>query len=527
MHDLEWMVSHLDEDTGRSVGIKVVHGNWKKDDPSRRQLEKEKEKLASDGSFNIELITAFLPDPFGTHHTKMIILFYHDDTAEVVIHTANMIPWDWSNMTQAVWRSPKLPLLKEDATERKEGIGWAFKDGLMAYIGAYGWRTDKLAKQLRTYDFRDVRAIFIGHVPGEHPISGPENKLFGWAKMKRVLMRVGRGGGHGVNKAGRAVSRVSGHGEMAMQCSSVGTLGEPYFDDVIYPTFSTCRPNGGGGQVDAFKALRSPGSKGLKSSTTRPDFSLVFPTVDNVRQSLSGWQGGSPIFMKGGKPPAIAQIKYLRPMLAVWGRPHIGLTSDVLVEAERGKATPHIKTYNQFSPPTMDVKDGDPAVDKDGDEGLFAPPRQVAMDWAMITSANLSKQAWGNPAKGNTSKIQSYEAGVLIHPGLYKDLLKDDEGYVQMFAVGGKDWITDDGDRVRTEDVEETMDGKWAMVRVGLRLPYDYPLKKYDKTDGPWCRDEDYGQLRDWKGTRWPPTFEDILKAHSGRLVDELDELEN
>ncbi|KAJ6258616.1 hypothetical protein Dda_6663 [Drechslerella dactyloides] len=525
MHDLEWMVSHLDEDTGSSIDIKVIHGNWKRDDPSRRQLEAEKEKLTADGSFKIELITAFLPDPFGTHHTKMLVLFYHDDTAEVVIHTANMIPWDWSNMTQAVWRSPKLPLLRDDTTEKKEGVGWSFKEGLMAYIGAYGWRTEKLAKQLRMYDFRDVRAIFIGHVPGEHPINGPENKLFGWGKTKRVLMKVGRGGGHGVNKAGRAIFHVKGHGEMVMQCSSVGTLGQPYFDDVIYPTFSTCRPNGGG-PVNAFQALRSPGSQAFKS-TARPNFALVFPSVDNVRQSVSGWQGGSPIFMKGGKPPAIAQIKYLRPMLAVWGQPPIGITSNILVEAERGKATPHIKTYNHFSPPRVDAKGEEATTGKREEEESFAPPGFVAMDWAMITSANLSKQAWGNPAKGNTSKIQSYEAGVMIHPGLFKGLLKDDEGYVQMFAVGGKDWIGDDGEQVRAEDLRETMDGKWRMVKVGVRLPYDYPLKKYEKTDEPWCRDEEYGQLRDWKGTRWPPTFEDILRAHVGTHGDDLDEVED
>ncbi|KAK6352316.1 hypothetical protein TWF730_009146 [Orbilia blumenaviensis] len=105
MHDLEWMVSHLDEDVAKSIKIKIIHGNWRKEDASRKALENEREKLvdpdSSNGGYDIELITAYMPDPFGTHHTKMLVLFYHDDTAEIVIHTANMIPWDWSNMTQA------------------------------------------------------------------------------------------------------------------------------------------------------------------------------------------------------------------------------------------------------------------------------------------------------------------------------------------------------------------------------------------------------------------------------------------
>jgi hypothetical protein len=41
---------------------------------------------------NVELHHAYIPDPFGTHHSKMLVLFRHDDTAQVVIHTANMIP---------------------------------------------------------------------------------------------------------------------------------------------------------------------------------------------------------------------------------------------------------------------------------------------------------------------------------------------------------------------------------------------------------------------------------------------------
>lgn len=49
------------------------------------------EKQAAESYPNVQLIPAYMPDPFGTHHTKMMILFRHDDFAQVVIHTANMI----------------------------------------------------------------------------------------------------------------------------------------------------------------------------------------------------------------------------------------------------------------------------------------------------------------------------------------------------------------------------------------------------------------------------------------------------
>ncbi|KAK6498947.1 hypothetical protein TWF481_011518 [Arthrobotrys musiformis] len=517
MHDLEWMVSHLDEDVSKEISLKIIHGNWKKEDMSRKALEAEKEKLvdpnSSDGGYKIELITAYMPDPFGTHHTKMLVLFYHDDTAEVVIHTANMIPWDWSNMTQAVWRSPRLPLLEDDGLERKEGVGYAFKEAFMAYVGAYGFRTKGLVEQIVKYDFKAVRAVFVGHVPGDHPVSGAENKLFGWGKVKRVLGRVGRGGGHGVNKAGRVLYTVKGGGEIAMQCSSVATLGEAYFDSVLYPTFSTCRP--GGGQLNAFEALQKPSSSASASSraSSRPNFSLVFPTVENVRTSVLGWDGGSSIFLKSQKPTDKAQLKFLKPMLKVWGQPPIGLSTGVLIEAERGKATPHIKTYNFFSPPRIDSKDSDTTDDED------LQSNNVAMDWAMITSANLSKQAWGNPTKGSghtaTSKIQSYEVGVLVHPGLWKGLLKDESGVITMSAVGGKDWLAGDGEKVENCDLSESMEGNCDAVRVGVRLAYDYPLKAYEEGGEPWCKDMAYSS-RDWKGITWPPRWEDRLRAAMG-----------
>ncbi|EWC44964.1 hypothetical protein DRE_01023 [Drechslerella stenobrocha 248] len=589
MHDLSWLVAQLDQDTARLTAVKIVHGSWRREDPARKQLEEQLALLTAPNSFtsgdgdttgeeggdggrgggyNIELITAYLPDAFGTHHSKMLVLFYADDTAQVVIHTANMIPFDWRNVTQAVWRSPVLPMLSADSdgrgtdtdkptgtaasansntptstptstaastatkAEKKEGVGYQFKEGLLAYLRVYQRRTDKLVGMLRLYDFRGVRAVFIGHAPGEHPINGPEGGLFGWSKLRRVLMRIGRGGGHGVSKAGKVVFPVKGHGEVVMQCSSVGTLGEAYFDDVLYPTFSTCRPNGGD---NAFQALRTGGNAG------RPSFALVFPTVENVRTSIDGWEGGSPIFMKGGKPAAVAQIQYLRSMLAVWGQPPIGIMSDVLVEAERGKATPHIKTYNMFSPPkASDGGDGDGSNhdddDDDGDsDGEGFVRRAVPMDWAMITSANLSRQAWGGPAKGGASRVQSYEVGVLVHPGLYKDLLRDDEGSVQMAAVGGRDWLRDnddsgdggDGDgqeQVRADEVQEEMDGKWRTVKVAIRLAYDYPLRRYSAGDEPWCRDEAYGNARDRRGMRWPPRFEDILRAHLAANSDEVEE---
>jgi hypothetical protein len=121
----------------------------------------------------INLISSYLPDPFGTHHSKMIILFRHDDCAQIIIHTANMISKDWANMTQAIWRSPLLPLCipasasrssssEKEATKHPIGSGERFKIDLLHYLAKYENRLRALSSQLTNYDFSAVRAAFLG-----------------------------------------------------------------------------------------------------------------------------------------------------------------------------------------------------------------------------------------------------------------------------------------------------------------------------------------------------------------------------
>ena len=153
---------------------------------------------------NIELLSAYIPDPFGTHHSKMLILFRHDDTAQVVIHTANMIQRDWSNMTQAVWKSPMLPLLRDesetisptellDTATNSIGSGERFKKDLLRYLGAYEKRLTSLTKQLVNYDFSAIRAAFLGSAPSRQQpkAADPTNHTsFGWLGLQEILSNI-------------------------------------------------------------------------------------------------------------------------------------------------------------------------------------------------------------------------------------------------------------------------------------------------------------------------------------------------
>ena len=138
-----------------------------------------------------------MPEAFGTHHSKMMILFRHDDFAQVIIHTANMISQDWTNMTQAVFRTPLLPLSSkgsyaEEHTTHLFGSGEKFKVDLLSYLSAYQGRTKSLRENLKKYNFSAVKAALVASVPcrlGKNAIN-PHSTRWGWLGLKDVLKNV-------------------------------------------------------------------------------------------------------------------------------------------------------------------------------------------------------------------------------------------------------------------------------------------------------------------------------------------------
>ena len=51
---------------------------------------------------NLNVIQPYLPIPYGTHHTKAMLLFTENDQLQIIIHTANLIPSDWKYKTQVL-----------------------------------------------------------------------------------------------------------------------------------------------------------------------------------------------------------------------------------------------------------------------------------------------------------------------------------------------------------------------------------------------------------------------------------------
>ncbi|TGJ81080.1 hypothetical protein E0Z10_g7690 [Xylaria hypoxylon] len=447
LHDLDFLMEHLDEDTRALTKVHVVHGFWKREDRNRLMLQEQAGQHK-----NITLHTAYMPEMFGTHHSKMLVLVRHDDTAQVIIHTANMIAKDWTNMTNGVWVSPLLPKLESPrqvaGAHGAIGSGSRFKFDLLSYLRAYNTVRNvcgSLVEKLAKYDFSAVRGALIASVPGRHDVDQePEATRWGWQGLKETL---------------KSVPVQVGTSDIVVQISSIATLGAN--DTWLQRTL-----------FDSLSASRSPRQQ-LRSTArprnSKPSFKIIFPTPDEIRRSLDGYASGGSIHTKVQSSAQTNQLQYLRPLFHHWANDSADgvLASTSAAEygthkdAGRKRAAPHIKTYIRYG--------------------------EKSIDWALLTSANVSKQAWGEAInRAGEVRVASWEIGVLVWPELLT-------GDAEAKMIGT--FKTD-------EPKSEEANGDDSSPIVGLRIPYDLPLQKYANSEVPWVATMSYTEP-DRLGKMW------------------------
>lgn len=437
-----------------------------------------------------------MPEAYGTHHSKMIVLFRHDDLAQVIILTGNFIEQDW-RMSQAFWQSPLLPLQTQGSQPTfvlpPLGSGQKFKHDILAYLYSYGTKLSLLTAELTRFDFNKVRGALVASSPGKQYLQGIDpdaESLWGLPGLKRVLRNIP------TKSFSKHISPpdLSVKPHIVVQVSSVASVGEKWLSTAFLPTVSTVKP----------PTAQNPRST-IKASAP-PKFSLIFPTAPEIRNSIAGYTSGSSIHMKTSSPAQAKQLSYLHPMLCHWatpqplpslqdeskhsstpepGRAHLLAqeakhSSCPTRQAGRAKAAPHIKTYIRFSSTHMNT-----------------------IDWAMLTSANLSTQAWGSaPSPGGEVRVCSYEIGVVVWPALWEDV-GGAEGTAEMVPVFGGDMpptLATESD-VGDGDVKGEEE-RAKSVRVGWRMPYDLPLVPYAEDEMPWCATKADSEP-DWLGRVW------------------------
>eukprot|EP00252_Welwitschia_mirabilis_P005216 TRINITY_DN15700_c0_g1_i1.p1 TRINITY_DN15700_c0_g1~~TRINITY_DN15700_c0_g1_i1.p1 ORF type:complete len:580 (-),score=95.55 TRINITY_DN15700_c0_g1_i1:217-1956(-) len=191
---------------------------------------------------------------------------------------------------------------------------------------------------------------------------------------------------------------------------------------------------------------------------------IIWPTVEDVRNSIEGYAAGNAI----PSPLKNVEKAFLKKYWARWQADHTG----------RSRAMPHIKSYVRYN-------------DQD-------------IAWFLLTSANLSKAAWGSLQK-NASQlmIRSYELGVIFMPS-------------HVLKQGRHISFTEDCS-LRKEGKESNhvknaklvtlcwqgQENSEASQIIKLPIPYSIPPKPYNQEDVPWSWDRQY-QKPDVYGEVWP-----------------------
>ncbi|XP_041069779.1 tyrosyl-DNA phosphodiesterase 1 isoform X1 [Carcharodon carcharias] len=193
------------------------------------------------------------------------------------------------------------------------------------------------------------------------------------------------------------------------------------------------------------ESLAALGKSQRSLSSQQVPLHLVYPTVENVRTSLEGYPAG------GSLPYAIVTAQkqpWLSSFFCRWSAKLTG----------RSHAMPHIKTYMRASP----------------DFGELA--------WFVVTSANLSKAAWGTLEKnGFQLMIRSYELGVLYLP--------------KAFGIETGRFSVHQG---RLSDCK--------VSEMSFPIPYDLPPQRYSSKDRPWIWNIPYLHAPDTNGNIWAPS---------------------
>ena len=401
---------------------------------------------------NIHTHFARLPLPYSCHHTKLLLLVYGHGLR--FIHTtANFLQCDVSYKNQAVFvqdfplrqpsqqRPPHSSQSTHSAQPDWDNSAWwlhnDFERSLCEYFAHYAGIGLDLLPLLRQFDYRSARAVLIPSAPGTY--TGQQMARYGHMKVRAVLQR-----------------ELTGTADIASQpivaqFSSLGSVQSKWLTELRRSLGATSGP--------------------LQSSEP-PAIRLIWPTLDDVRDSIEGWMAGGSLCCDSRNLNST-----VRPLLHHWDGSVSG----------RHQAAPHIKSYCRAN----------------GQDAAYV----------LVTSANLSAAAWGKLQKNDTQlAIRHYELGLLFTPSVLQRHYRAPaalrtfsctEPSEQSLPLSDTStdarvllWLPDV--KARQPSAEQRLSPLLSFVPpvhvVLCPLPYNVCAARYSATDEPWRWDEDQQQ---------------------------------
>ncbi|KAK6917354.1 Tyrosyl-DNA phosphodiesterase I [Dillenia turbinata] len=352
-----------------------------------------------------------------------------------------------ANLIYVDWNNKSQGLWMQDFPWKKDqsdhGKGCGFETDLVDYLSALKWPEFKV--NLPTHGSFKINPSFF--------------KSFDYssAAVRLIASVPGYHTGENLNKWGHMKLR-----NVLQEC----TFDKEFQKSPLVYQFSSL-----GSLDDKWMAeLASSMSSGLSEDKTPLGLGIpqiIWPTVEDVRCSLEGYAAGNAI----PSPQKNVEKELLKKYWAKWKASDTG----------RCHAMPHIKTYTRYS--------------------------GQSLAWFLLTSANLSKAAWGALQKNNSQlMIRSYELGVLFLPSVVKrdsGFSCTDRGNTSERKSGSSKDSTAQKTKLVTLSWQGSGNVDSSTEIILLPVPYELPPKPYSSEDVPWSWDRRYSK-KDIYGQVWP-----------------------
>ncbi|CDS09650.1 hypothetical protein LRAMOSA11010 [Lichtheimia ramosa] len=358
---------------------------------------------------NVRLLLPTLRDKYGTHHTKAMVLFFNRNG----VKTARLVV-STANLCHDDWEQMTQGVYMSPMCPLKQDS----QSVAGTVIGAeYGSEFE-----------RHLISYFQAYGPDLSALR-KQVALYDWSQCKAILIGSVPGYHRGDTMHHWGLGRLAQvlrtrvklskkcceqGSTIVAQCSSFPGVTEKWFDTDF-----------GASLGEAINA----------KTAVKPMLKFIYPTAQEVRRSCTGIVDSAG-FLRLDQKTFDQHERWMKKRLCRWKSEKAG----------RQIVMPHIKTYARIT----------------GGE----------LEWFLLTSANLSRAAWGQFQKEKTQiYIKSYELGVLFCRELFQDLSDD----VYLLPSTAQD---------RHPSLEEPV----SATIVPIRLPYDIPISPYGPEDECYTR---------------------------------------
>ncbi|KAJ3808629.1 tyrosyl-DNA phosphodiesterase-domain-containing protein [Lentinula aff. lateritia] len=343
--------------------------------------------------------TPFLRGGYGCMHMKFMLIFYKTGRLRVVVSTANLIPYDWRDIENAVWLQDLPPLPKEAPFKRQDNE--SFPSVMKRVLDAVNvmpalstmLKQDhpnlpiKTTEQICTrWDWSNVKVNLVPSIAGKHE-GWPNVILTGHVRLMKAVRNMGVRTGKGPKEKTL---------ELECQGSSIGS----YTTQWINEFYHSAQGESAEDWLDKPKSRR-------EKLPYPVEVKVLFPTLATVRSSQHGERGGGNLFFQR----SYWEGKKFPRQLFYDSRSKAGKTlmhTKMIV----GSISQKVATTG----PQKEVINLD-TDSEESDSGEEIEVVDANVGWIYLGSHNFTPSAWGTlsgSAFNPIMNIRNYELGIVL-----------------------------------------------------------------------------------------------------------------